>query len=136
MKWTSTMKSITPKDFTHTVGPTVVIPDSPLGIFKLFFTVEILQYIVEQTNKYALECMGQPSFDSWQPLTVAELEAFMGFMLLMGIVNLPALIDYWKSDPVYHYTPIVSRISRTRAKMEKSLTMAWEHLLSKICVKI
>ena len=108
------MKSITPKDFTHTVGPTVVIPDSPLGIFKLFFTVEILQYIVEQTNKYALECMGQPSFDSWQPLTVAELEAFMGFMLLMGIVNLPALFDYWKSDPVYHYTPIVSRISRTR----------------------
>ena len=85
-----------------------------LGIFKLFFTVEILQYIVEQTNKYALECMGQPSFDSWQPLTVADLEAFMGFMLLMGIVNLPALFDYWKSDPVYHYTPIVSRISRTR----------------------
>ena len=35
-------------------------------------------------------------------------------MLLMGIVNLPALFDYWKNDPVYHYTPVVSHISRTR----------------------
>ena len=51
------MKSISLKDFTHTVGQTVVIPDSPLGIFHLFFTIEILQFIVEQTNKYALECM-------------------------------------------------------------------------------
>ena len=35
-----------------------VIPDSPLGIFHPFFTIEILQFIVEQTNKYALECIG------------------------------------------------------------------------------
>ena len=52
------MKSISLKDFTHTVGPTFVIPDSPLGIFHPFFTIEILQFIVEQTNKYALECIG------------------------------------------------------------------------------
>ena len=52
--------------------------------------------------------MGQPSFDSWQRVTVAELEAFMDFMLLMGIVNLPALSDYWKNDPVYHYAPVAS----------------------------
>ena len=58
--------------------------------------------------------MGQPSFDSWQPVTVAELEAFMGFILLMGIINLPALFDYWKKRSSVPLAPVASRISRTR----------------------
>ena len=36
----------------------------------------------------------------------------MGFMLLMGIVHLPSVDDYWKNDEVYHYSPIAGRISR------------------------
>ena len=32
----------------------------------------------------------------------------------MGIVKLNALGDYWKIDPVFHYHPIASRISRNR----------------------
>ena len=110
------MKTITPKDFTRhsDVGPTVTVPDTPLAIFKLFFTANIIQYIVDQTNKYALQCMSQVVYASWIPVTVAELEAYMGFMILMGIVQLPSVYDYWKRDPIYHYSPITSRISRLR----------------------
>ena len=33
-------------------------------------------------------------------------------MLLMGLVQLPSISDYWKSDPTFYYQPIASKISR------------------------
>ena len=83
-------------------------------IFFLFFTPTLLELIVEQSNKYAAECMGPDKYEKWTEITVEELCAYMGFMLLMGIVHLPSLYDYWKNDEVYHYSPIASRISRNR----------------------
>ena len=47
-------------------------------------------------------------------ITVEELQAYMGFMILMGLVKLPSIYDYWKRDEIYHYSPIASRISRDR----------------------
>ena len=32
----------------------------------------------------------------------------------MGVTHLPALDDYWSSDPTLHYSPIADRISRDR----------------------
>ena len=92
----------------------MLVPDSILGIFRLFFTLEIMEYIVKETNNYAVQCLGQPGCDSWELVTVPELEAFFGFMLLMGIVKLPSLHHYWSQDPVFHYLPVASRISRAR----------------------
>ena len=69
----------------------------------LFFTPTLLELIVEQTNKYAAECMGQEKYEKWDKVTVEELCAYMGFMLLIGIVHLPSLYDYWRNDEVYHY---------------------------------
>ena len=48
-------------------------------------------------------------------MSVEELQAYLGFMIVMGIVKLPSLYDYWKNDPYYYYTPIVDRISRDRS---------------------
>ena len=66
---------------------------------------------MDQTN--AAECLGD-SFHAWQQITVQELTAYMGFMILMGLVKLPSIADYWKKDMIYHYLPIASRISRDR----------------------
>ena len=32
-----------------------------------------------------------------------ELKAYFGFMILMGLVSLPALDDDWRRDPLLHY---------------------------------
>ena len=88
----------------------VPIPSSALGIF----TQQILEYIVAQSNEFALECMGGERFASWSKITVEELQAYMWFMLLMGLVKLPSIYDYWKKDELYNYSPIASRISRDR----------------------
>ena len=68
---------------------------------------------MEQSNKYAAECLGE-RFDSWHPLTLEELLAYFGFMILMGLVKLPFIYDYWKKDEIFHYSPVASPISRDR----------------------
>ena len=98
------------------VGPTVPISDSPLEIFQLFFTSELMHEIQLQTNRYAREVMGPEKYAKWTEVTVAELEAFIGFNLLMGLNPKPSLTDYWSTNSLYHYAPIADRISRDRYK--------------------
>ena len=43
-----------------------------------------------------------------------ELCAYMGFMVLMGIMRIPCIADYWQKDTVYHYIPVAGRITRDR----------------------
>ena len=95
--------------FTNPVGPVVPVPATPLELFHLFFSVEILEHISNETNRYAQQCMGIDQFATWQTVSIEELQAFMGFMILMGLVHLPALSDYWSKDAVYHYDPVCTR---------------------------
>ena len=43
-----------------------------------------------------------------------ELQAYLGFMILMGLVKLPSLHDYWCRDVIYNYSLNTSRVSRDR----------------------
>ena len=43
-----------------------------------------------------------------------EIRAYMGFMILMGINQLPEIRDYWSTSEFLHYAPIADRISRDR----------------------
>ena len=58
--------------------------------------------------------MGDEKFSKWTQITVEELRAFLGFAILMGINILPSIKDYWKRDPLFHYSPIADRITRDR----------------------
>ena len=95
------------------MGPTVAIPDSPLGVFNLFFTDAICGFVVEQTNLYAQQVLGE-KYEHWEKVTVEELRAYFGFMILMCLVSLPSIDDYWRRDQFLHYSPIADRISRDR----------------------
>ena len=58
--------------------------------------------------------MNDAQYAKWENVDAEEIWAYLGFMILMGINHLPALADYWKTDPTYHYGPIADRISRDR----------------------
>lgn len=45
----------------------------------------------------------------WQPITVDKLLAYMGFMILMGIVKLPWTEDYWEKDDIYYYNQSINQ---------------------------
>ena len=112
--WSSTLKPVTIQPFTSPVGPKVAIPDSPSGTFDMLFTPALMDTIVEQSKLYAKEVMGDDKYSSWVKITREELKAYLGFCILMGINHLPALDDYWRTDPTLHYSPIADRISRDR----------------------
>ena len=111
IKWSSTFTSVNLEPFSQPTGPHIDIPTVVKEIFFLFFTSSILDHIVVQSNKYASECMGE-KFSTWKQIIVEELLAYIGCMVLMGIVQLPATKEYWKQNETYHYTPVASRISR------------------------
>ena len=78
------------------------------------FTAPFLDKIVAQTNLYAKQIMEEEKYNKWEKITRDELRAYIGFCILMGIANLPALDDYWSTDPVLRYPAIAERISRDR----------------------
>ena len=85
-----------------------------MEVFLHFWPEEFLQQICVQTNVYAREVMGPDKYEEWVEVTVEELKAYLGFSILMGIVRLPALEDYWKVDPFLNFPPIATRIPRQR----------------------
>ena len=113
IKWQSARTPVQVQPFSQPTGPQVSIPNEVKDVFFLFFTLSILEHIVRQSNIYAGEMMGE-RFAHWQLYTVEELCAYLGFMILMGIVRLPTLRNYWKKDEVFHYSALAKRISRDR----------------------
>ena len=111
-EWTTTLKRNTIKSFSP-VGPSVAISKSPLEVFQLFFTPELLDMIVRETNRYAKQVMGEEKY-KWRKMDVAELKALIGFKILMAMNNLPSIDDYWRRDPFLRYSPVADRISRDR----------------------
>lgn len=64
-----------------------------LSIFFLFFNLTIAQLIVQQTVLYASQ-KGHTI-----ELSVSELNAFIGMLVIMGFNQLPSLRLYWSSNP-------------------------------------
>ena len=112
--WSTNLTSLTMSDFNSSVGPTVPVPEKASEVFDLMFTPSFMDMIVEQSNLYARQVMGEEKYATWEKITREELRAYLGFCILMGIAHLPALDDYWSTDPTLHYSPIADRISRDR----------------------
>ena len=98
--------------FSGETGPAVPISSDPRELFSLFFDDEVIDLIVRETNMYAQQCLVNTT-TMWST-TSDEIRAYIGFYLLMGINRLPEIWDYWAKDEKLHYTPVASRISRTR----------------------
>ena len=112
--WSELIAPVMIQPFTSRVGPTIAIPNSPLEVFKLFFTADLQQKIVDETNHYAKQVMGDVQYSSWMTITREKLKAFIGFLILVKINLLPSIDDYWSKDPLLRYSPISNRIPRWR----------------------
>ena len=72
---------------------------SCLNFILLFFTEEVWQLLVEQTNLYAGQKRGPEESSVWYPVTREEMKAWVSLYLNMGLITKPNLSSYWRTDP-------------------------------------
>ena len=84
----------------------------------------MLNIIIEETNRAAKQFY-EPNRDqiedgevpfTWNCLEMDELNTFLGLLLLMGIIYLPALHLYWSKDELYHCPIFGECMTRDRWK--------------------
>ncbi|CAK1599832.1 unnamed protein product [Parnassius mnemosyne] len=63
---------------------------SPLEYFKQFFSEDIFELIVRESNLYHMQIKGTP-----MNMTLDEAKDFIAINIIMGVVRLPAYTDYW-----------------------------------------
>ena len=98
----------------------------PEDVFELYWTEETLARIVLETNRYARELKGGTG-DSrtrgglkWHDVCVAELRAWLGICILMGVKRLPCVRHYWMRSEGFIYCSLISSV----------MTLArWEDIL-------
>lgn len=56
---------------------------------------------------------GQARFKKWKPISVSEFQTFIGVILLMGIIKLNRLTDYWKRHYLFDFK-LQNYMSRNR----------------------
>ncbi|XP_056397301.1 piggyBac transposable element-derived protein 4-like [Hyla sarda] len=88
--------------------------------FKFFFTDELLEHLVAQTNIYANQYITAHPTSSyahpnrWTPVTPSEMAKFWGIMLSMGLLKKPSIRSYWTHDLLYNTPMYRMAMSRTR----------------------
>lgn len=72
-------------------------------IFSQFFSAQLINTIVQNTNIYANSkiAKNKNTGRKWDSLTVSEFKIWLALVIYMGIFKLPAIQDYWNQDPIY-----------------------------------
>ena len=65
---------------------------TPATLFEFFFDDELVKFICEMTNQYAVEC----NTPQWDDLKPTELKTFLGIIMLTGYARLPSWKMYWE----------------------------------------
>uniref|UniRef100_A0A3P9JWZ2 PiggyBac transposable element-derived protein domain-containing protein n=1 Tax=Oryzias latipes TaxID=8090 RepID=A0A3P9JWZ2_ORYLA len=78
---------------------------SPYEHFTMFFSEDILEVVVEQSNLYAIQCNTNKPLN----LTTNELERFMGTAVYMSLFGLPGTRMFWNK------ATLVSQVADTMA---------------------
>ena len=109
--WSEEASDILVLDYEEDPGPrhNLGAGASQLDFFWLMFPYEILTILVEETNRYARQCMAARPNRDWYDTAVEEMRAFLAINIIFGIRQLPRLWCYWSEDVRYR-DPFVSSI--------------------------
>ena len=87
----------------------------------LFFSKELLEMPVKQTNPYASQTIAKSGpfrrssrKKRWKKTDVPEMKLFLGCMLQMGPYSFPSLDAYWRKSRLYEINPWSFLMSRKR----------------------
>lgn len=91
-------------EYTNTIKPqsTYNHKTQPIDVFDKFFPEYLVQHLVEQTNRYAI----QQKSNNYTPVSSEEMRAYLGILIMMGLNPLPDMDLYWSNDPFYNNAEI------------------------------
>ena len=84
---------------------------------SISYLTKFLETLVVNANTYAAEKRARDPVKErekhvrgWKPVDLRELQCWIGIIIYMGIVNIPAVKDYWRSGlyPEHGRTPYLS----------------------------
>ena len=88
----------------------------PFDFFRLLVTEELINTMVVETNRYALQEINKQRplrrrsrFKDWKPINSEGMRQFIGVLLHMACVKMPSLEHYWSNNSLYRF-PLISRI--------------------------
>ena len=96
-------------DFASLAGPRNIPDDiSEVGLFQLYFSDDLIDMIVTETNRYAVQmtqkfggqALPHSRYARWRPTTRPEMKAFLALLLLMGVSKRSSYALYWSTDPL------------------------------------
>ena len=92
--------------------------------FEVLVDKEIIDMIVNATNGYAtktlIEREDTPStsrLHSWNPTDSEEISKFLGVVMYMGVIKMPRISDYWKTDEFHKNSFVPKIMSRNRFEL-------------------
>ena len=84
-------------------------PTNPVDIFELFFDSDVIDHIVNETQRYA-SSKGNDNFQT----NPSEIKTFLAILLVSGYHPVPRRRMYWCSENDVHNDLIASAMSRNR----------------------
>jgi Transposase IS4 len=98
--------------------PEELDPLNPIWLWSKFVTPEVLKTIATNTNEYEslrFEAREHTRCErAWKDLTGADIGAFIGAAMLMGIQPQPSLEDYWNCSEDKPVFPVQKYMTRER----------------------
>ena len=96
--------------------PENVSPDDPITLFTMYYTPEIMDMIVENTNNYTRrprnDMLPESRINQWYPTCRGELYLYFAIRIYMTLHVLNEISDYWdtsKNTPTHDFTDLIPR---------------------------
>ena len=91
-----------------------------------------IDHIAQQKN----ECMGEERFAKWEKVCGNDIYAYFGIMIIMGLVKLSTLHDYWARNPLFHCSVIAAQIDSWKSIVTCILLAMLTYQLLEVMVMI
>jgi len=114
--WSTTLTMFTLPNFVQQVGAAFTLPSeaNEVGFLMKFFSDEVLDDIVAETNRYATACISKKPDPLWQPITTDELKAFFGLHVLLSVIPMPSYKMAWTTNKLFAHPQFGAVMTRNR----------------------
>ncbi|XP_064109615.1 piggyBac transposable element-derived protein 4-like [Macrobrachium nipponense] len=126
-EWTKVTKKARQHGFTGKEELCVTVHPSstdnqiwPIDVYKQIITDDIINLIVQETNRYAEQKISsvtvtrRSKLRQWVPTNNEEIEKFIGLIIYMGLVPFPEIQLYWSKSILYKNEIVPKTMSRDR----------------------